>query len=165
MADCTDDFKGVTAERAAALLNALITEAKSDPSAVVQSKGKQTKGNRDNKTEGKSAAHFLSTSTSLSLLQSLLRHSPRVDCLDLSGMTPLTSALAANQNQAATALREAGALVDFCSQTPQKHHFNLTPLVFACQQHGVGGVNLIPAIKTMLERNRSLKKLLLSVFN
>ena len=162
MGDCNEDLKGVTAERAVNLLDALITDAKSDSSAVV-SKGKQSKsGSRENKNTDKSAAHFLSMSSSISLLQTLLKHSPRLDCLDASGMTPLTCALSANQNHAANALLEAGAQVDFCTSTPQKHEFNLTPLVFACKNHGSKGaqsgveVNLIPAMKTMLEKIEKL---------
>ena len=114
MAECTDDFKGNLATWGSELLDSLITDAKSDPSAAV-AKGKYSKSNRDNKDEGKTAAHYLSTSSNNQLLSTLLKNSPRLDCLDSSGLTPLTSALLTNQNAAANMLLENGALVDFCS--------------------------------------------------
>ena len=152
MAECTDDFKGNLATWGSELLDSLITDAKSDPSAAV-AKGKYSKSNRDNKDEGKTAAHYLSTSSNNQLLSTLLKNSPRLDCLDSSGLTPLTSALLTNQNAAANMLLENGALVDFCSNSPSKHEYNMAPLVFACAKHASkSNCNLIPAIKNILEK-------------
>ena len=146
---------GVLAQRGADLLVALIVEGKSDPSAVV-SRPKYAKANAHFE-EGRSAAHYLATGANISILRGLLKHKPRLDCLDLSGLSPLTAALDANQHQAAIALLDGGARVDYCSTQPEKHQFNLAPLVFACKRHGTTNanndqINLMPAIKAMLEK-------------
>ena len=150
MAESQDEIKGQLAERGRQLLDVLVDQAKSDTSATVSKL--KFKGLRDPKEEGRSPAHYLATSSNLDLLSSLLSHSPRIDVLDSTGLTPLTSALLANQNQAACALLEANALVNFCSSQPQKHQYNLAPLVFAAKYHGQEGRNLLPAIKSMLEK-------------
>mgnify|MGYP000729360740 CR=1 FL=1 len=146
------DATGVLAQRGAGLLEALIVEGKSDPSAVV-SKPKYAKANAHFE-EGRSAAHYLATGANIGILRALLKHKPRLDCLDLSGLSPLTAALNANQHQAAIALLDGGASVDYCSTQPEKHQYNLAPLVFACKLHGSGTdqMNLMPAIKAMLEK-------------
>ena len=149
------------AQRGADLLNALITEGKSDPSAVV-SKPKYAKANQHFE-EGRSAAHYLATGPNISILKALLKHKPRLDCLDMSGLSPLTAALDGNQHQAAIALLDGGARVDYCSTQPEKHQFNLAPLVFACQRHGTKDakdeqINLMPAIKAMVERIENINE-------
>ena len=152
MAESSDEIKGQLAERGRQLLDVLVEKAKSDTGATV-AKVKYPKGQtRDPKEEGRSPAHYLATSPNADLLSSLLAHSPRLDVLDSTGLTPLTSALLANQNHAACALLEAAALPNFSSSQPQKHQYNLAPLVFASAYHGRDGRQLIPAIKTMLEK-------------
>ena len=152
MAESKEEIKGQLAERGRQLLDVLVDKAKSDTGATV-AKVKHAKNQlRDPKEEGRSPAHYLATSPNLELLSSLLAHTPRLDVLDSTGLTPLTSALLANQNHAACALLEAGALPNFSSSQPSKHQYNLAPLVFACSYHGKEGRNLIPAIKTMLEK-------------
>ena len=47
---------------------------------------------------------------------------------------------------------DGGARVDYCSTNPEKHKFNLAPLVFACKRHGGDSIDLMPAIKAMLEK-------------